>query len=49
MLIQTEDPIEDEYPRRPKKFFKPTLKGELNKRILIKWIKEFKLPSDRNK
>tara|TARA_E500000331_G_scaffold226609_1_gene216938 strand:+ start:965 stop:1090 length:126 start_codon:yes stop_codon:yes gene_type:complete len=34
--------IEDEYPRRPKKFYKPTLKGELSKRILGSWIKKLK-------
>ena len=37
--------IEDEYPRRPRKFYKPTLKGEINTRILGSWINEIKKAS----
>ena len=34
--------IEDEYPRRSTKFYKPALKGEKENLILKKWIETLK-------
>tara|TARA_B100000214_G_scaffold349116_1_gene301740 strand:+ start:25 stop:198 length:174 start_codon:yes stop_codon:yes gene_type:complete len=43
MLTPPEEIYEDDcYPRGAKKFHKPSLKGEITKEILRKWIKSLK-------
>ena len=39
LILNQSDEFEEKYQRGPKKFYKPSLKGELDRRELKDWIK----------